>query len=140
MEAMVPNVKPLLPTVHRIIKVELIRDGGSLAAMFEADGGGEYTLFMRIKVAASGSPTVERLGYHEPILIDCDPTKRPPDTDKVIHSPLGGPSVSVSWNDARALLHAISNLARGLSRHRSDLLAEMESIVAAEGRLPSRPS
>jgi hypothetical protein len=115
LEAMIADVKPILPTVHRVIDVE-VRGNGTLAATFEADGGGEYTLFLPIAVTLQ----MERVRYFTPTLFERDPTK----------------SVWLSWDDASVLLHAISNLAEGLSRHHSDLLREMESIVAAEGRLP----
>jgi hypothetical protein len=68
----------------------------------------------------NSSRQMEQVGYYTPTLFECDPTK----------------SVWVSWDDARALLHATSNLAQWLSSRQSDLLREMESIVAAEGRLP----
>jgi hypothetical protein len=121
LEAMAADVKPILPTVHRVIHVE-VRGNGSLAAAFETNGGGERTLFLPIKIAVSSSWQMERVGYRTPTLFECDPTK----------------SVWLSWDDAGALLRAISNLAKGLSRHQSDLLREMESIVTTEGRLPSR--
>jgi hypothetical protein len=122
LEAMIVDVTPILPTVHRAISVE-VRANGSLAAMFEADGGGEHTLLIPIKIAVSSSRQMERVGYYTPTLFKCDPTK----------------SVWLSWDDARALLQAISDLSEGLTRHKSDLIREMQSIVATEGRLPSRP-
>ena len=121
LEAMIADVKPVLPTVRRAIDVE-VRGNGSLAATFEADGGGDHTLFIPIKVYLSGSRQMKPVGYYTPTLFERDPTK----------------SVWLSWDDARALLQAISNLAEGLSRHQSDLLREMESIVAAEGHLSSK--
>jgi hypothetical protein len=120
LEAMIADVKPILPTVHRAIGVER-RAGGSLVATFEADGGSEYTLSMPIKIYLSSSRQMEPVGYWTPTLFERDPTK----------------CVWLSWDDARALLHAISNVAEGLSRHQLDLLGEMESIAAAEGRLAS---
>ncbi len=112
LDAMIADAKPILPTVHRVIDVEV--RGGSLAAKFEADGGGERTLFIPIDVTVQ----MERARYCTPTLFERDPIE----------------SVWLSWDDARALLHAISNLAGGLSRQHSDLLREMENIVAAEGR------
>jgi hypothetical protein len=81
----------MLPTVHRVLDVEKIRDGGSLAAHFAGDDG-EYILFIQLRSvfhSAPGSPTrIERLGFDHPVLIDSDPKKRPPNTDRVIYSVL----------------------------------------------------
>jgi hypothetical protein len=84
-EAMAADVKPILPTVHRVINVE-VRGNGSLAATFEADGGGQRTLFLPIKIAVSSSRQMERVGYRMPTLFECDPTT----------------SVWLSWDDAGA--------------------------------------
>jgi hypothetical protein len=119
LEAMTADVKPVLPTVHRTTDAE-VRGGGSLTATFEADGGGEYTLLLPIKLAVSSSRQMEPVGYYTPTLFERDPTK----------------SVWLSWDDARALLRAISNVANPLGSRQSDLLREMESIAATEGRLP----
>jgi len=131
----------MLPTVHRVLDVEKIRDGGSLAAQFASDVD-EYILFIKLRSVfhggSRGGPAtrVERLGFDQPILIDCDPKKRPPNTDQVVHSVLSGPAFPVPWSEARELLRAISNLAAGLDRMKSDWLQEMVEVVAYEGRVP----
>jgi hypothetical protein len=129
----------MVPAVHRVISVEKIRDGGSLAARFTSDGSA-YILFVKLRSVFHGPPgspaQVERLGFDRPVLIDCDPKKRPADTDQVIHSVLSGPSFPVSWREARELLCAISGLSGGLNRIESDWLREMVNAVSHEGRVP----
>jgi hypothetical protein len=119
LEAMIAEVKPILPTVRQALNVEG-QANGSLTATFEGDDGGEHTLFIPIKLYLSGSQQMKPVGYWTPALFERDPTK----------------SVCLSWGEARTLLQAISNLAKGLSRRQLDLLRDMESVVAAEGRLP----
>lgn len=132
----------MLPTVRRVLNVEKIRDGGSLAAEFASDCG-EYILFIQLRNVVHSTPgsppRIERLGFDQPILIDCDPKKRLPDTDQVIHSVLSGPSAPVSWNEARELLRTIVNLAAGLNRIQSDRLQEMVNVASFDGRVtPTR--
>jgi hypothetical protein len=129
----------MLPAVHRVITVEKIRDGGSFAAEFTSDGS-EYILFIELRSIFRGPPgspaQIERLGFNQPVLIDCDPKKRPRDTDQVVHSALSGPSFPVSWSEARELLCAISGLSAGLNRIESDWLREMVDVAGHEGRVP----
>jgi hypothetical protein len=129
----------MLPTVHRVLDVEKIRDGGSLAAHFTGDSG-EYILLIQLRsvvdTAPGSPPRIERLGFDHPILIDCDPKKRPPDTDQVIYSVLSGPSSPVSWSEARKLLRAISNRADELNGIETDWLQEMVDVASYEGRVP----
>jgi hypothetical protein len=127
----------MIPRVHRVTSVEKIRDGGSLAATFTSDGG-EYILFIKVRIALQGPPggpgQMVRLGFDQPVLIDCDPKMRPADTDDVVHSALNGPSYPVSWNEARELLCAISRI---YAPHRmgSGWLREMVHVVNHEGQV-----
>jgi hypothetical protein len=126
----------MLPAVHEVVGVEMIRDGGSLAATFKSDGTSRYILLFRIHIADRGPLEMERLGYHGPILIDCDPGKGKPNTDSVVYSELTGPSISVSWNQARDILDAMAYGARGLRPLDAKLLQDMIFVSAHEGCLP----
>ena len=64
----------------------MIRDGGSFAATFENRERNQYTLFTEVHFANVGPPKKdehghyqekELVGYDEPVIIDCDPAKRP---------------------------------------------------------------
>lgn len=126
----------MLPTLTEAINVEMIRDGGSYAATFGDKDGGRYILFTRIKNIDRDETTRERIGYEPPILIDCDPTKRPPDTDKVVYSELGGPAIAITWAEARTIMALAEGLAKGLDEWRRKWLDQMNHVVTSDGGLP----
>jgi len=113
----------------------MIRDGGSLSAKFGSDNASQYILFLKIRLDP-GPLKWERLGYDEPVLIDCNPEKRPPDTDRVLHSELGGPQIRVSWSEARDVVAAIARLAHGLRAWQENWLQQLLYITAHDGQLP----
>jgi hypothetical protein len=125
----------VFPSVCRLDTVEMIRDGGSLAAAFENEGGARYILFIPIHTVKDGDKW-KCLGYHPPVLIDCDPNKRPANTDRVRYSELGGPKVPVSWTEARVLIDAITQLAGGQNSFGRHWLKQMTYVAATEGQLP----
>jgi hypothetical protein len=131
----VPSVTTL-PTVSKALGVEMIRDGGSFAASFEDEDGRRYILFTQIKFVDHGELTKERIGYELPILIDCDPAKRPPDTDRKTHGELSGPKIPVTWAEARTLMALTTGLPEGLSEWRLKWLDCMNYIVANDGGVP----
>jgi hypothetical protein len=95
----------MLPKVCRTENAELMRDGGSWAATFWDEAGGRYVLFFQIL------PKAERDAAHyhaPPVLIDCDPSKRPLNTKGRTYSVLCGPWTPLSWRDARELLKGIA--------------------------------
>jgi hypothetical protein len=130
----------MLPNVCKILDVEMIRDGGSLAAKFESYTGGQYILFFQIHVVDRGPFEKEQLGYREPVIIDCDPRKRPPNSSTVHYSELSGPSIPISWNEARNIVGQIERLAQELSPQRAEWLHEMIFACANDGHLPPGPS
>jgi hypothetical protein len=121
--------------VRRVVDIEMLRNGGSLSATFDDDHGERFILLIPIKRATGRSLGVSRLGYGEPALIDCNPAKRPRDTDNVRQSVLSGPAVQLSWDDARRVLRAISTLAAGLGALQSKWLQMMVDVAAREGRV-----
>jgi hypothetical protein len=125
----------MLPAVCRLDFVEMIRDGGSLAAAFENECGARYVLFIPIHLFKDGD-SWRRLGYHPPVLIDCDPKKRLANTEFVHYSELSGPKVPVSWTEARVAVDAITRLADGLDSRRRHWLNQMTHVVATAGQLP----
>jgi hypothetical protein len=125
----------MLPDVCRLDRVEMIRDGGSFAATFENDCGARYILFIPIRTVKDGDRR-RRLGYDPPLIIDCDPKKRPANTDRVRYSELCGPKIPISWADARGAVDAITRLANGLDSFGRHWLGQMAHIAATEGMLP----
>jgi hypothetical protein len=135
----------MLPDVCRFISVEMIRDGGSFAAEFESSDGNQYILFTKVQFANVGPPKKDEHGYHqerelvgydEPVIIDCDPAKRPQDTEKVRYSGLSGPASPVPWDQARKIIGKIGDLAQGLSPIQASWLKRMTAVVEGEGHPP----
>jgi hypothetical protein len=123
----------MLPSVRKVENIELIRDGGSLAATFESDGGSRYILFLEIRLDDRARSNRKMARYDQPVLIDCDPTKRPPNTKRILYSELGGPRDSISWNQARVLLEEISKLARLTNPLHSGWLKNMVDVASSDG-------
>ena len=135
----------MLPDVRRFISVEMIRDGGSFAAKFESGDGNQYILFAQVHFADVGLPKKDEHGYHqerelvvydEPVIIDCDPSKRPQDTEKVRYSELSGPASRVPWDQARKIISKIGDLAQDLSPIAAGWLRQMTAVVEGEGHPP----
>jgi hypothetical protein len=81
----------MLSPIARVDSVEMIRDGGSLAATFMGIDGSKYWLFFPVLVDHSVPGYVTTLGYGDPQVVDC----------------LVGTAVTVSWQHATVLLNQI---------------------------------
>ena len=124
----------MLLNVRKFICVEMIRDGGSFALKFENGDGNRYILFTKIRLAAQQEKEIS--GWGEPVVIDCDPAKRPQDTDRIIYSELSGPASQISWHVARQILDDAETLAQGLTRNEAEWLRQMTLVADHEGRPP----
>jgi hypothetical protein len=131
--------------VRKFIWIEMIRDGGSFALRFESSDANQYILLTRIRFTNVGPPTKDQRGYHqekeiagydEPVIIDCDPAKRPQDTRTRIYSELSGPATRVPWDQARQIISTAGTLAQGLSAIDAEGLKRMTAIVAGDGHPP----
>jgi hypothetical protein len=110
----------MLPPIALVSSVEMIRDGGSLAAIFQVANGSEYWLFFRVDVQELPSGEVERVGYKSPVVVERQV----------------GNEVEVSWQHAKILLNQMRPLLREES-HRTWLEA-MYVSAEANGALPPR--
>lgn len=72
-------------------------------------------------------------GYDAPVIIDCDPAKRPQNTDKVFYSVLCGPKSPVTWQQARQIVGEAARLAPSMSQWRADWMKQMTAIVQGDG-------
>ncbi len=70
--------------VSKVQWIEMIRDGGSLAAKFTCVDNASYILFLKLRMEDRGCPAIKgkfevtvkaNLGYELPVIIDCDPTR-----------------------------------------------------------------
>ena len=108
----------MLPSIALVRSVEMIRDGGSLAAVFQGSSGSEYWLFFEVKLNALPSGQTERTGYSSPVVVDR----------------LTGTATPVSWQNAIALIHQMTPLLVE-ARDRKWLQA-METTANNLGQLP----
>ena len=60
----------MLPQIALVLSVEMIRDGGSLAAIFHGSNGAEYWLFFKVKSRTLPSGEMERFAYEKPVVIE----------------------------------------------------------------------
>jgi len=112
----------MLPSIALVRSVEMIRDGGSLAAVFQGSNGSEYWLLFEVKLNTLPSGQTERLGYSDPVVVDR----------------LTGTAMPVPWRHAIALLHQMTPLLFE-ARDRKWLRA-METTAENLGQLPPEVS
>jgi hypothetical protein len=108
----------MLPSIALVLGVEMIRDGGSLAAVFQGANGAEYSLYFPLRHRTLPSGVFERLGYAKPLVIERQ----------------AAIEVEVSWPHATALINQIRPLV--LEPRHLGWLDAMASTAAAEGVLP----
>ena len=96
----------------------MIRDGGSLAAVFQGSNGSDYWLLFKVDLKTLPSGKTERLGYSSPVVVD----------------KLTGTAMPVSWQHAIALLHQMTPLL--FEAHHRKWLHAMETTAEGLGRLP----
>jgi len=108
----------MLPSIAVIDSVEMIRDGGSLAAVFHGTDSCEYLLFLEILSRELESGDIERLGYAAPKIV----------------SRFTKSALPITWQHASVLLGQIG----GMIRRENDLKwhALMTQVVETEGELP----
>jgi hypothetical protein len=108
----------MLPSISLVLGVEMVRDGGSLAAIFEGSNGAEYSLFFPLRHQLLPSGVFERLGYGQPIVIERRASIQ----------------IEVSWQHALILIHQVRPLIR--EPRQIKWLNAMEATAKAEGVLP----
>jgi len=109
----------MLPSIALLRSVEMIRDGGSLAAIFQGANGGEYWLFLEVRLRELPTGEAERLGYEEPVVVER----------------LTGVTTGISWQHAKILLGQMRPLLREEADRR--WLEVMYECTQTNGRLPS---
>ncbi len=141
----IPIIVNVLPHVRKVVSVEMIRDGGSYAATFESDGGDSYMLFIEIEFVNCGPEQKdergirqekELAGFRQPVLFDCDPANRPPNTKTDFYGRFSGPNRSITWDQARQIMDEVANLAQKLTPIRAEWLQQMLAIMAEDGCPP----
>lgn len=120
----------MVPDVDLVDNVEMIRDGGSLAATFLDRSNRRFTLFFPIKHTKSGG-LFEPKQHLSPVIIDCDPSKRPTN-----HSEFSGPVTDISWEDARVILKDLdANKSKSTESRRSIFFEEwLQEMIETANR------
>ena len=108
----------MLPSIAIVDSVEMIRDGGSLAALFRGPDGCQYSLFLALRTRDLPAGAVERVGYAEPIIVNR----------------LTGLADPISWQHADIFLNQIGRLIE--PEHDMKWLAIMRDVVSTKGQLP----
>jgi hypothetical protein len=85
----------MFPSIARSDSVEMLRDGGSLCAVFVGADGSEYWLLVPIEQASSDSSSFETRRYAEPFVLD---------------RPHSATPIQVSWEHASILLSQIVSM------------------------------
>jgi hypothetical protein len=109
----------MLPSIGLVLSVEMIRDGGSLAAVFQGSNGSKYWLFFEQESRELPSGGLERLGYKAPVVVERQP----------------GLAISVSWAQARIMLHQMRPLVPNAPSVK--WLDVMETVAESQGKIPS---
>jgi hypothetical protein len=97
----------------------MVRDGGSLAAIFQGTNGTEYWLFFKVNLQELPSGEVERLGYEKPVVFERQ----------------AGSGSEVTWCHAKILLNQMRPMLREEAHHQ--WLDSMCSVAEANGQVPS---
>jgi hypothetical protein len=106
----------MLPSIALVDSVEMIRDGGSLAAVFQGSNGSRYWLFIKIDVEILASGEWQRTHYLKPIVYE-----RP-----------HGAAVELSWQHAKVFLNQMRWLLQ-TQRHEG-MLEIMMTVIDAKGK------
>jgi hypothetical protein len=108
----------MLPPIVIVDSVEMIRDGGSLAAIFHGGDSCEYWLFFKIRMSNSKPNVAERLGYSEP---------------KVVNRRTNS-EVEITWEHAAVMLRQIEKFTH--TNHDRQWLKKMQTVADSSGTLP----
>lgn len=119
----------MLPSIVAVDSVEVLRDGGSLAATFMGHNGSRYGLHMQLISDRSPAGELVRRGYERPVVFERLEIREP---DKVAWEAVN--QVELSWSHAAVLLDQMRSHVRN-DRDARCLEMMMES-VAGEGKRP----
>jgi hypothetical protein len=120
----------LLPAISNVLSVEMLRDGGSLSAVFKGTNGSEYRLMFQIETEREESGPFVRKGYARPVVFESVSF-----LGETTREWRAMNEVGISWDHARALLAQM----RGHAISGSDLkwLEAMEEVASTSGQLPA---
>lgn len=109
----------MIPAIYSVASVEMIRDGGSLAACFHGSDNCEYWLFFEIQIRETQDDNIELTGYAAPRIVNQDTSTQ----------------ISTTWAQASVMLDQIGRLikqGRDMEWH-----GKMQEVAASGGAIPS---
>ena len=109
----------MLPPVTRVFSVEMIRDGGSLAATYGSGNGAEYCLFFPVRIEAVDSDHTRISGWESPELLERGT----------------GLKTQLSWDHAKTFIGQLKPQVH--DPREAALLDAMRDIAAASGSITS---
>ena len=112
----------MLPPVAQLLSVEMIRDGGSLAAAWTGGDGVEYWLFFPVTIETIDRDQGRISGWSAPVIIDRQ----------------FGISQALSWAHARIFISQFRGLAR--EARYVEILDVMEATAASGGEITETAS
>ncbi len=119
----------MLPPICAIVSIEMIRDGGSLQAMFVGTNGAKYCLYFQLISQEGASGELVRLGYEKPIVFERFQFRK-----QNQHEWQAINQVEVSWTHANMLLHQLRACPHG--DEDSKWLATMQKVADTLGEIP----
>ena len=123
-------------SARRLTHFERIRDGGSLAAEFETDGGQVHTLFFPIlSEHGPGPDEITYRGFEPPMIVNHVADAWPPAIEWKTVARYGGPATQVTWAQALALLSAVDR-SPDLEPEEVEGVRRMQRLAEDEGRQP----
>ncbi len=120
----------MLPSIAAVDSIEVLRDGGSLAAIFVGSNGSRYGLHMPLISDRGPAGELIRRGYGQPVVFE-----RLEFRDQGSFGWRSVNEVELSWSHASVFLHQLRLHVR--DERDADCLAMMLESVEGEGKLPA---
>lgn len=111
----------MIPAISHVLGVEMIRDGGSLAACFRGSDGSEYWLMFPVNLVLDADGLRERRRYLAPVVLDR----------------LCGTAFAITWTHAQVFLDQVE--AFPLDEASQRWLRIMRDTAGVEGALLPMP-
>ncbi len=119
----------MLPPVTAIASIEMIRDGGSLQAVFVGTTGSSYCLHFKLISKDGSAGELVRVGYEHPVVYERLEFR---EGNRIEWQAIN--QVQVSWAHAKVLLHQLRDLLK--SEEDSKWLSAMEGVANTDGQIP----
>jgi hypothetical protein len=120
----------MLPSIAAVDSVEVLRDGGSLAATFVGSNGSRYGLHMALISDRGPAGELNRRGYGRPVVFE-----RLEFRDQGSFGWRSINEVELSWSHASVFLHQLRPHVQ--DERDAHCLAMMLESVEGEGKLPA---